>query len=303
MATEERDKDETKTHQMLSAAQHRTDREGALGADGEGLRWGLLASRAAVGVATSRFPPAAATSFTNWNKIRSSSLMGERIRSRCDMQRLRIELLFPADNKDAFRERNHVWKENKRLYSLPKGPSMQSVMEDQSPGSSGGLRQPLAEPHANKWALAAPISPFRKDGIRVGLLWATDQIWIYHTPGELQYGGAVAACAPGMQRCAPPPGAIVTERLSKAWAESSQLHVHASAAAIAFLAGELASEANTEKLEVAELQRCVYWRQRWRGGCCFAPAHFRRCLMHVKQQSLRHRAPGSSAWRGRDLWC
>lgn len=61
-----------------------------------------------------------------------------------------------------------------------------------------------------------------------------------------------------MQRCAPPPGAIVTEPLSKAWAESSQLHVHASAAAIAFLAGELASEANTEKLEVAELQRCVY---------------------------------------------
>lgn len=42
---------------------------------------------------------------------------------------------------------------NKQLYFLPTGCSIQCVMEDQSLWPTGGLLQPLAEPHTNKQAL------------------------------------------------------------------------------------------------------------------------------------------------------
>lgn len=39
---------------------------------------------------------------------------------------------------------------NKQLYFLPAGCSIQCVMEDQSHWPSGGLLEPLAEPHTGK---------------------------------------------------------------------------------------------------------------------------------------------------------
>lgn len=43
--------------------------------------------------------------------------------------------------------------QNKQLCFLPTGCSIQCVIEDQSLWPTGGLLQPLAEPHTNKLAL------------------------------------------------------------------------------------------------------------------------------------------------------
>lgn len=60
---------------------------------------------------------------------------------------------FPINHKDTQKAQKAVWRvKNKPLYFLPAGCSIQCVMEDQSLEPAGGLLQPLAEPHTNKWA-------------------------------------------------------------------------------------------------------------------------------------------------------
>lgn len=74
-----------------------------------------------------------------------------------------FSLVSPINHKDTFKAQRAVWGlrvvvGGLQLYFLPTGCSVQCVMEDQSLWPTGGLLQPLAEPHTNKWALGIQCS-------------------------------------------------------------------------------------------------------------------------------------------------